>query len=74
LFHSKARGGVLVRTHIFTDDELGSFRDFQRISYEILEIEADQLEPGVSEVQVTRQLRRLLICTEFLAKNGDFLR
>jgi hypothetical protein len=47
----------LIRVDNFTDHELDRFREYQRLSYEILEAEAERLEPGISEKQVTRRLR-----------------
>ena len=42
----------------FTEPELDRFRDFQRLCYDILSTEAQQLEPGISEKAAARRMRK----------------
>lgn len=49
---------ILIKSRDFSSRELELFRDYQRVSFEILETLARELRPGISEHQTTRRLRK----------------
>jgi len=48
----------LIKTHGYSAKELERFRQYQRISYDILDCTAHDLRVGISEVDATRRLRK----------------
>ena len=48
----------MIKSDGYSGEELQRFRDFQRVSFDILETAARDLRPGISEHEATRRLRK----------------
>lgn len=49
---------MLIKINGYNTEELGRFRHFQKLSYEILESTVQDLQVGTSEIEATRMLRK----------------